>query len=315
MVDVRLLYPLEKTEAAARLADAIAAAGYRVEREGLADTRTLPDLAAEAGKASVLLLIWSRGLVSAAMAGTALASARRLPNLVEVSADGIEPAGAEASPVILLSGWRGQPYHQGWQRILEEIKRNCGSKPAPEKSPRPVSSRPSGAGREGALAAKRAPIRAAVAAGALIAATLGAGALYERSARDRGPGGERREEVAAVVAPPRPAAADLAAASALPAPVAPALRAPSDAAPPVAGPAPAMPRASVQTATRERTAASRPPAAQRRSARERVAAASGGEVKRYSRKHSRTMRLFCQRSGRSTPQCRTFARSMRDADG
>jgi hypothetical protein len=46
-----------------------------------------------------------------------------------------------------------------------------------------------------------------------------------------------------------------------------------------------------------------------------MARASEPAVKRYSRKYSKTMRLFCQRSGRSTPQCRTFARSVRDQRG
>src|SRR5688572_21500663 len=141
MVDVRLLYPSDKYEPAVRLAEAIAAAGYSVEREALAQSRAFPRLAAEAGKATVLLLIWSRGLVTAAMASSGLAEARRHPNLVEVSVDGIEPAfGGEGSPVVLLCGWRGQPFHPGWQRILAEIKRLSGAREVPGKSPRPVAS-------------------------------------------------------------------------------------------------------------------------------------------------------------------------------
>ncbi len=312
MVDIRLLYPLEKTEAAARLADAISAAGYRVDREALADGRSFPDVAAEAGKAKVLLLIWSRGLVSAAMEGTRLASARRHPNFIEVSADGIEPAaGAEASPVVLLCGWRGQPFHPGWQRILAEIKRLCGSRDLPRKRP-PVSGDPV-RGSDGASVPKRPPVRAAVAAGALIAALLGVGALYDRSA---GPGIEARSAVAAVGEASRPPSAVAAAASVSSAPAVMAAQQPDDL---LTAPAPAPATAGVAVPapapTVARTAPARPAATQSRSSRERLAAASRREVKRYSRKHSKTMRLFCQRSGRSTPQCRTFARSMRDADG
>ncbi|HEX9963920.1 MAG TPA: hypothetical protein VGB04_02945 [Allosphingosinicella sp.] len=315
MVDVRLLYPLEKAEAAARLADSIAAAGYQVEREGLGDGRAFPDLAAEAGKAKALLLIWSRGLVSAAMAGTALASARRHPNLIEVSADGIEPAGTEASPVILLSGWRGQPYHQGWQRILGEIKRLCGAGEAPARSLGPLAAEKPATGREGAATPRRLTIRTAVAAGALIAASLGAVALHERGSGDSATGGERAAAVAAAGrAPPAPRT-QIAAAPAPLAPIAPEAQAGPAAAPPPAAPAPATSTAPAPEAISKRAVPRRPATAQRRSARERLAVASAPEVKRYSRKHSKTMRLFCQRSGRSTPQCRTFARSIRDRDG
>jgi hypothetical protein len=34
-------------------------------------------------------------------------------------------------------------------------------------------------------------------------------------------------------------------------------------------------------------------------------------IKRYSPRFSKTMRQFCARSGRSTPQCRIFLRSVR----
>ena len=44
MVDVRLLYPRDKLEAAARLAEAIEAAGYSCERRTLDDSQDFPDL-------------------------------------------------------------------------------------------------------------------------------------------------------------------------------------------------------------------------------------------------------------------------------
>jgi hypothetical protein len=311
MVDVRLLYPPEKTEAAGRLAAGIAAAGYRVEREALADGRAFPDVAAEAGKAKVLLLIWSRGLVSAAMEGNRLALARRLPNLIEISADGIEPAGAEASPVVLLSGWRGQPYHQGWQRILADVKRLCGARETPRRS---LAAAPSGTDSAptppGNAAPKRRPVRAAIAAGALIAATVGAGALYRGAVSGGGSGAETPRTVASVGDAPRSAAAGPSLPAGITAPAQPAAALPAG--PP---PAPVLPAAApVEAPTAERSAQARPAATRKRSRPQRLAA-TGREVKRYSRKHSKTMRLFCQRSGRSTPQCRTFARSMREADG
>jgi hypothetical protein len=310
MVDVRLLYPKDKYESAMRLAEALEAAGYAVEREALAVSGAFPDVAAEAGKAKVLLLIWSRGLVSAAMAGSGLALARRNPNLIEVSADGIEPAGAEASPVILLCGWRGQPYHQGWQRILAEVKRLCDARETSGKSLPPVPSADRARTADAASAPKRRRVRAAMAAGALIAATLGAGALYQRAIADDAAGAPSRAAVAAAGEAPR--STGVAAEPSLPVESA----APVQAAGPLPdtpAPVPATPAAApAEPPSADRTGRSRPVATPKRSRPERLAAVSGPGVKRYSRKYSKTMRLFCRRSGRSTPQCRTFARSMRD---
>lgn len=301
MVDVRLLYPSEKLEAAARLAEAIGAAGYAVEREALPDTQTFPKLACEAAKAKVLLLIWSRGLVAAAMAGGGLAEARRHSNLIEVSADGIEPSfGGEISPVVLLCGWRGQPFHLGWQRILGEIERLCGSRAVATKPWRDVPSatrrRPAGQAR---TSPGRPVVRAAMAAGLLIAVTLGGAAALDLGAPEAAPPGQARAVMEGPGHPP--AAAAIRPAAALPAQVSIPAVTPAE---PVAAPNPSIDR----PALRKRAAGPR-------TAPTRVAAVAEREVKRYSRKHSKTMRLFCQRSGRSTPQCRTFARSMRDARG
>jgi hypothetical protein len=314
MADVRLLYPIEKMEAASRLAEAVAAAGYAVDRQALADPRAFPDLGAEAGGARVLLLVWSRALVAAAMAGGALAAGRRHPNLIEVSVDGIEPVcGAEGSPVVLLCGWRGQPYHPGWQRILAQIRRLCGSREASAKAPAERRAKggattaagapagPKGAARK---ALRRRPILSgAMAAGAVLAVTLAAAATLDRD----GPAPAPRTEAAPPEAPALPggAAPAAVAAAAIPAGMA--------ADPPPAA-APAAPvTVTERAADPVRTGPRRPPAAAIRP--KRVAAAADREVKRYSRKYSRTMRLFCQRSGRSTPQCRTFARSTRPLRG
>jgi hypothetical protein len=320
MVDVRLLYPSDKYEAAVRLAEAVAAAGYEVECEALAASGAFPRLAAEADKAKVLLLIWSRELVAAAMASEALVEARRHSNLVEISVDGIEPVGgAEVSPVVLLCGWRGQPFHPGWQRILADIKRHSGSREPAARSRRAES--PGGAGRTPPGADPRRPparpaVRAAVAAGALAIATLGAATALDWSS----PG-------APTVADARPASAAAAAAPAAGAASRPVAAAPAPAPDPVeiaalAPPSPGLPAkpapAAGPVAPRKPAAGDLGPrkaAATQRSSPKRLAAPSEPGVKRYSRKNSKTMRLFCKRSGRSTPQCRTFARSMRDSRG
>ncbi|HYG47724.1 MAG TPA: hypothetical protein VD846_07250 [Allosphingosinicella sp.] len=312
MVDVRLLYPRDKYEAAVRLAEALTAAGYSVEREALAEGGAFPRLAAQAGGAKVLLLIWSRGLVTAAMAPGALAEARRQPSLVEVSVDSIEPAfGGEASPVILLSGWRGQPFHPGWRRILAEVERRSGPGELPARAVPAPQGRPVRAAEvaAGASPRRRPAARAFVAAGALIAATLAAATALEW----RSPAATDNRPVA-VAARPAPAADEaIRAPAASPAPVTPV----TEASPEEALPAPSAPvvaSAEARTPESGETRPRKPAATQRHSAR-RLAAAPEPGVKRYSRKHSKTMRLFCQRSGRSTPQCRTFARSMREDRG
>jgi hypothetical protein len=312
MVDVRLLYPAEKTEAAARLEDALEAAGYGVERKALGDA--LPDLAAEGREARVLLLIWSRGLVSAAMADGGLGEARRRPNLIEVSVDGIEPTlGAEVSPVVLLSGWRGQPFHLGWQRILGEIERLCGSRVGAGRKATPEAGSIAAPVRAGAASKPARPVvRAAFAAGALIAATLGAAAVLDRGAADPAPPAATRAAGVAMAASPGPGSPARQEASPVAAGTA------VEAAPAGTFAAEGAPAATpVASRPERRPSANRParrPAAEPRSAGSRRLA-SAPEVKRYSRKHSKTMRLFCQRSGRSTPQCRSFARSMRALRG
>lgn len=333
MLDVRLLYPTEKLEAAARLAEAIEAAGYSVERQALADVAVFPHFSADTVGAKAVLLVWSRGLVTAAMNG-GLSEARRHPNLIEVSVDGIEPAvGAESSPVVLLSGWRGQPYHLGWQRILAEIKRLSGPRGAPGKSAGTIPADSAGRSPVGAtrpFVSRRTSVRAAVAAGALLAATLGAATALNWGGPGSAPDSRARSEAAPYASPPAasvpvPAAveseiavqpvAGTSASDALPLPVPAAaptslqpVRSPSSGASP-------PPSASAGSASERRAAApaeARGQVAARRSSAKRLALTARPEAKRYSRKYSKTMRLFCQRSGRSTPQCRTFARSMRD---
>ena len=315
MVDVRLLYPAEKMEAAARLAGSIEAAGYGVERKALSDPQVFPDLVAEGREARVLLLVWSRTLVSAAaMAQDSLGEARRRANFIEVSPDGIEPAlGGEVSPVVLLSGWRGQPFHLGWRRILGDIERLCGSRDAAARNARDARTAPvAAAGAAPASRRARPTAWAGFAAGAVIAAALGAAAVLDRGAPGAPPPAESRPALAGTAS--SPAAANAARQQAPPVGVekqfaegSPARASSPEAATQVASGAKRGPAADLPVG--------RAAAAPRSPGPKRLASASAGEVKRYSRKHSKTMRLFCQRSGRSTPQCRTFARSMRALRG
>jgi hypothetical protein len=305
MAEILLIFPPDKTTAAHQLEAALGSAGYRAVLEPVVE----PDGEAIARKTSgyaAALLIWSRPLAASADLGGWLPALRRLPGLIEVSTDGIAPQSGDERRVILLSGWRGQPFHLGWRRILEELEslgalRTAASRPPPpveRPAEEPAPARPP---REtGAAARGRRLALPALAALALLGAVGGAAWLAT------GAGG-----------PPPPSAPLPAGGAKIPAPsepppVAAAAREPSALSqspvppPEAAGPGPdeplrTAPPPPVRVGPARTAQEARPPA------RSRSAAAA--PLKRYSRKNSRTMRLFCARSGRSTPQCRIFARS------
>jgi hypothetical protein len=318
MTDLLLLFTADKKPAAAQLAEAGRAAGYlpRLEEVAAADGAAI--LAhARAGPA---LLLWSRTLAGAAVADGWLTGLRQLPNLVEVSTDGIAPDTGEVGRVVLLSGWRGQPYHLGWQQIVERLGRIAPPRGVPPPGALPEKAAPAaaGAGATRPPAAKRS--RFALPALGLAALVAAAGAAMWSGSRSPAP-------VPAPVEAPRPGSEAPAAPAPAPAPAPPPAPAPAPPPAPVStpstAPAPelAPPAVVPPTPVREearapvepiRSPPSRPASAPRKSA---APAPGPGPVKRYSRRYSKTMRLFCARSGRGTPQCRTFVRSMRALGG
>jgi hypothetical protein len=312
--DVAIIHAADKGTAAARLAEAIVAAGFAVGALEIEDPAELA-AAVDGCGAEARILIWSRPLVSHALHSGELARIRQLRGLIEVSADGIAPPSrGDGSQVVSISGWRGQPFHPGWQRIHAELKRLCGSRKAPpEAAPPPTVAKNPDPGRAEppgprAGARPRAP-RLVLGAGAavlLVAAAVGAANWVGRGAPDPAPPpqqvGEARPPAAiSEPAPPDPGTAPRTADVSVTSPPA----APSPA-PPVA--ANAEPQASPARPVER-------PAPSRSSARpKQPPSTSAAPVKKYSRKHSKVMREFCERSGRSTPQCRTFLRSTREAD-
>jgi hypothetical protein len=307
MADVLILYPPGKTAAATRLEEAVAAGGYSAALEELDDRGAFPDVAARAATATATLLIWSRPLVSSAMIEGRLPALRQLAGLIEVSADGITPpVGGDDHRVALISGWRGQPFHPGWQTIWSRIEQRCGPGQRPAARPKAAPSEPR-PDRPRERPARRLPLAGAVAV-ALTAAAAG-GALWI--------GGGRRASPSAAPAPSAPPATSTAlpttaAAPAQPAP-APASQPtsvpPSPATPP---PPPAAAAATGAESPRPEADEPEPPAVAAAPARpSRSRAAERAPVKRYSPKNSKVMRLFCEGSGRGTPQCKVFLRSVR----
>lgn len=331
MADVRIIFSPDRAPAAERLREAVSAEGYDVVAEPIKDVEELIAAEDRLQKGTATLIIWSRSLVLSALQPGVLRQLRQRGNLIEVSPDGVGPQAADGDTnVILISGWRGQPFHPGWQRIAGDLKRLCGPpkenseaavgvvQPEPIAAPLPVlaeskpSDRPSRA-RGWALAA--------IGAIALFGAGFGAASWIGNRGSEPGqppPARMQERQPAQVPLAERPQGSVFAQAES-PAPPRPSGSAPSESsdggaatnqpataaapAPAAAVPAPAdaEPR-SKRTASKEKESASR-------TAKNRSAARV--ETKRYSRANSEVMRLFCEGSGRSTPQCRTFLRSVR----
>lgn len=254
MVDVAILFSADKKSAATRIRDGLAGEGYAV------------DLVEGGGPASAkaLIVLWSRSAMGSEAVQAATSEARRQGKLIEVSSDGIMPIG-ESSEIrtILISGWRGEPFHPGWQRIASEVRRLCG---APGAKPAPART----------AASAPAPRRGALLAGALVLVLALVGvSLWAIGSQSPEP---RPVTTAAPQPPPAPPPAPLGE---------PVL---AEAAPPPE----AAPAASEPAAAPAANAAPRPAAKPKRSG------------PRYSPRQARTMRLFCQRAGRGTRECRVF---------
>lgn len=311
MAGVAILHAADKEAAAARLADAVLASGFPASAVAISDPAGLAD-AVEGCAADVRILIWSRPLVSHALHSGELRRIRQLPDLIEVSADGIAPPSrGDDARVVSISGWRGQPFHPGWQRIQTELKRLCGPREAvqrPAAAANPRSHRPAAAARSGGSRphARRLLLGGGGAAVLLVAAAVGAANWLDESPPDAPPPREIREaERPAPIAPaPRPATEPMSS------------NAPATASPvpqPSAPPSPERPAAAKAEADAAQARPASRPSAPKAAARPRPQPSSRTEpVKKYSRKNSKVMRQFCEGAGRSTPQCRTFQRSLRD---
>jgi len=310
MADVAILHAPDKAAAAARLGEAIGAAGYAVAAVEVERPERLVEALGSAS-ADARILIWSRPLVAHALLTGEVAKIRQLRDVIEVSADGIEPpsSGGE-SRVVLISGWRGQPFHPGWQRIQVDLKRLCGARKGPAEAPRRAAPAASPAAAAGGPPRSRGGLIAGGAAAALLVAAAIAGASWfgrsapaERSSPQATETAQNPQPLFRPEPSPAPAPAPVPAPEAAPVAATPA--------PPSPPAAPATPAATVGTGVSPPAAS---PAAKSRPSRPAVRLPKPGpkdSAKKYSPRNSRVMREFCARSGRSTPQCRTFLSAVR----
>jgi hypothetical protein len=340
MPDVLLIHPADKRAVALLLAEATTDAGYTIAREEVASPRLLASIVQQRN-AKATLLIWSRELVMAIGHEDWLRKLRGR-SLIEVSIEGITPPG-ENVQVEFLSGWRGQKFHPGWQSVHRRIEQLCGSHQISRKGPvemiRGLVPRRTGTtGRRPATATLfRRPLPSLLAAFAAVA--IAAAAWFSIQSQDarqdvrpagqtgpsklaQRPGVSRPVVQRSATLPPPPAAAALQAApkpssrsreqSATGKAAVPIAEAGAPSAAPIAVPEPvalparpfpglgAAPSNQLRFAAHGRTTQASRPGARR---------AVPAGTKRYSRRYSQTMRLFCQRSGRLTPECRIFRRS------
>ena len=312
MIDAVLLYSPDKAAAALRLEEAIRNSGYGINARAAGQD----GLEGEGGVAKAVIVIWSRASMALAPVQAAAEAARRSGRLIEVSVDGIMPVRVDDSGIVLLSGWRGEPFHPGWQRIKAALDRLCGAPspaaagaprkaPAPAAAPPPAASGaadpapPQAAARAPVASAPREPARQrsrwlvpALAGSALLAAAAGGATWW-------GSGSPAPQPEA--VAPAAPVQAEPGATRP------PAQEPMPTTAPPMAEAAPDTPDSAGEAAEKKPSAA-----ASKSKAAEIPAATVSG---RYSPKNSKIMRQFCERSGRSTAQCRAFRRAQAAGDG
>lgn len=304
MSDVEIVFPQGREAVVRRLRDAIAEVGYDVESREVGEH----DGASAASGASAVLILWDRSTMAHPGLEAAAAAARNRDRAIDVSVDGITPlAMTDDRALIHLSGWRGDPHHPGWRKILARLEQLCHARPAPAvtRAAAPIAKPAAAPGGPAPPRASRAIWAAAAGILILIAVSAGLLLLPGRSPR---PAASAPQSEAAIppsaaapqAAPATPAESDQ---GTQPSPAASAAPAPG---PPVPGPVASVPPATAQVPSGQPVAGA---PVHHKAHGAKKAPAVGRPAIRYTR-YSRTMRLFCERAGRSTPQCRIFNRAM-----
>ena len=290
MADVVLCFSSDGAGAAGQVAPRLAARGYRIWSEDQADAGPIADRIAAVRAAIVL---WSDGSRASEWVKAEANFARGQGKLIQATLDEVPPPlPFDARTAIPLAGWTGDEMHSAWRRLLAELERIA---PVAAPGPAPAAA-PEAKGA--AAVAPSPPVRRGrsglAMAGLLFLLLVAAGAfLWMRSGPPYGNETEPEAEAAAPAPTPTPAA------TAPPPPPASGLP-PADLTPefaPFAEPVP------------EPLQAAPPPSAP--SAQPSPPARPGPRI---NRRNSENMRLFCERAGRGTPQCRRFQQQLRRQD-
>jgi hypothetical protein len=310
MSDVQIIFPNAKAPVAERLREAIARAGYDVAPGG----GVAPDEAPTPGDAGAILFLWDRSSIKQPGLQQAAAATRNRGRAIDVSADGITPVDlTDETRLVQLSAWRGEPTHPGWRKIVAELERLCGGhrtaaaplRPAP---PKPQTERRSASAPDSERAAPQGGRAKLVAIGAALLLTIvlvGYFALSRRSASPNdapqapGPAVATAQPMATPASGTAPAG-EAQASQGIDLVTSGTSAAGGGANQAAAAPAGAAPAAMMPPGR---------PQPQSRPARPRTTHTQLRGVVRYT-KYAKTMRLFCQRSGRHTPQCRMFNQAL-----
>jgi hypothetical protein len=290
MAEVVICCADEDLPIAGRLGEAVTRAGYSVWLNDApsSDFWNSDEVIERIGEAEAVIALWSRAAAASALFRSEAEAARAQRKLILSAIEArTPPIPFDGAQIILLDSWHGGNAHPGMRRILDAIEKACGPRiadddPPPHKWHRPV-------------------VLAAALSGAAIlaAATL--------------PWGDRSA--------PEPAPVELAAAEAdlppIPAVTTPRVAAPAP--PPVAAPEPVRPvELALKTELPVRAVEARQPERPRSVslAKPAVKSAKAKPAKKPTRprikyRYSENMRLFCERAGKGTPQCRTFRRNVR----
>jgi hypothetical protein len=303
MADVVLCYASEDAAVAGRLAAAVAGQGYTVWSEkDLEGSRA--DITDRISQARAAIVIWSEAAAASEWVRAEANFARGQKKLIQASADDRPPPlPFRPAEIVSIADWQGDDAHPGWRRIkagLEDLCGPAGAGKAAALGPGQATASPSH--EPGSARRRRSTGLLAGLTLALLAAVAIATSLWMR---DLAPVA-RQAQPPSVVAPDRPVTPAPAVEPNTAAP--PAVSPPEDASP--AEPASSgaeRPTDSAGAPSSRGTVEAPPP----RSKAEAPPPPPTGP--RISRENSENMRLFCQRAGRGTPQCRIFARQLRNA--
>ena len=272
MADIVLCFSGDGEALAGRLAGALTRHGYRIWSEEEGAGAPITDRIAAVRAAIVL---WSPAARASEWVRAEANYARGQNKLVQASLDhSPPPMPFDRTSVAPLDGWAGEPDHPGWRRILAAVQALSPPSAPPAPKPPPPPARPAQRGRSG------------IAVAAILFLLLAAfGAFFwMRSGPPYG-----AEDLPAAEAP-RP-------------------RAEPAEAPPAAPPVAELPMAEPSFAEplpeRPEAADEAPPS----TAPVRPAPRPPGP--RINRDNAANMRLFCERAGRGTPECRRFQQRLR----
>lgn len=288
MADVILCYASEDAAVAGRLAAAVAHRGYSLWSEDELTQGSGADITDRISPAKAAIVIWSAAAAASEWVRAEANFARGQKKLIQATIDDRPPPlPFRPADMVSIADWRGDEAHPGWRRIRAALEALCGPAPARKAAaPAPVRAvgspppAPAPAGR------RRGWLVAGFTLALLAAVALGTLAWM----RDLAPITRQGQ------APPVAASDD----RVRPAPAAEPKAAAPEADPTLLEVLPPEPPT--------RTAEAPPPRG-----RAEAVPSPRPTGPRISRENSQNMRLFCERAGRGTPQCRTFARQLRNA--